>query len=140
MPFSMRTPLLAVDAVIFLKDEIVLIRRKNPPYEGHYALPGGFVEVGETTEDAVRREAKEETGLDIELLCLVGVYSDPSRDPRGHIVSVCYLAQGNGELKSGSDAKSAEIFRPDNLPALAFDHEKIIGDALRLFGNNQLKV
>ena len=126
MPFSVRTPFLAVDAVIFLKDRIVLIRRKNPPYEDRYALPGGFVEVGETVEDAVRREAKEETGLDIELLRLVGVYSDPGRDPRGHVVSVCYLAQGNGELRSGSDAKSAEVFRPDNLPALAFDHEKII--------------
>ena len=140
MPFSIRTPLLAVDSVIFFKEGIALIRRKNPPYEGYYALPGGFVEVGETTEEAARREAKEETGLDIELLCLVGVYSDPGRDPRGHIVSVCYLAQGSGTLKSGSDARSAEIFRSNNLPALAFDHQKIIGDALRLLGNNQLKV
>ena len=137
MPFSVITPFLAVDAAIFLKGRIVLIRRKNPPYEGRYALPGGFVEVGETTEDGVRREAKEETGLDIELLCLVGVYSDPDRDPRGHVVSVCYLAQGNGKLRSGSDARSAEIFRFDNLPALAFDHEKIIADALRLARSNQ---
>lgn len=118
----------------------MLIKRENPPYEGNYALPGGFVEVGETTEDAARREAMEETGLDIELLCLVGVYSDPHRDPRGHVVSVCYLAKGGGELISGSDAKSAEIFRSDNLPELAFDHEMIIGDALRSARNNQLKV
>ncbi|MFB3764966.1 MAG: NUDIX domain-containing protein [Methanotrichaceae archaeon] len=132
MPFSIRTPFLAVDSVIFYRDGIMLIQRKNPPYEGRYALPGGFVEVGETVEDAVRREAKEETGLDIELLCLVGVYSEPRRDPRGHVVSICYLAQGAGELRYGSDAKSAEVFRPDNLPPLAFDHEKIISDALRL--------
>ncbi len=136
LTFSARTPLLAVDAVIFFGEGIVLIQRKNPPYEGRYALPGGFVEVGETVEDASIREAKEETGLDIELLCLVGVYSDPRRDPRGHVVSVCYLAQGNGELRSGSDAKSAKIFRPDNLPELAFDHEKIISDALRLTKDN----
>lgn len=137
MAFSLKTPLLAVDAVIFFRDGIVLIKRKNPPYEGRYALPGGFVEIGETTEDACRREAKEETGLDIELLCLVGVYSDPGRDPRGHIVSVCYLARGSGELRWGSDAKSAEIFRPNSLPDLAFDHEKIVGDALWLAKINE---
>ena len=131
MSFSLRTPLVAVDAVIFFKNGIVLIRRKNPPYEGRYALPGGFVEVGEMTEDASKREAKEETGLDIELICLVGVYSDLGRDPRGHVVSIGYLAKGNGELRSGSDAKSAEIFDPDNLPDLAFDHENIICDAMR---------
>ncbi len=140
MPFSARTPMLAVDAVIFFGDGIVLIQRKNPPFEGRYALPGGFVEVGETTEDAARREAKEETGLDIELLCLVGVYSDPNRDPRGHVVSICYLARGSGELGSGSDARSAEIFRLDNLPPLAFDHAQIIDDATRIAYNNQLKV
>lgn len=140
LTFSMRTPLLAVDAVIFFQDGIVLIKRKNPPFEGRYALPGGFVEVGETTEDAARREAKEETGLDIELLCLVGVYSDPNRDPRGHVVSICYLARGNGNLRSGSDARSAEVFIRDNLPPLAFDHGKIIGDAMRIAKNNQLKV
>lgn len=132
MTFSVRTPLLAVDAVIFFGDGIVLIQRKNPPFERRYALPGGFVEVGETTEDAARREAKEETGLDIEIVCLVGVYSAPNRDPRGHVVSICYLARGDGELRSGSDARSAEVFRVDDLPPLAFDHEKIIGDAMRI--------
>jgi len=77
------TPLLAADAVILCGGRIVLIRRSNPPFQGCYALPGGFVEVGETVEAAAVREAREETGLDVELLGLVGIYSDPARDPRG---------------------------------------------------------
>ena len=127
----METPLLAVDAVIFYRDGLVLIERENQPYQGCYALPGGFVEVGETVESAVRREAKEETGLDIELCDLVGIYSDPFRDPRGHVVSIAYSAKGNGNLKSGSDARSAKIFPVDRLPPLAFDHDQIIRDAFK---------
>ncbi len=126
----MRTPLLTVDAVIFFQEGIVLIRRNNPPYQGCYALPGGFVEVGETVEDAVRREAKEETGLEIEPIGLIGIYSDPGRDPRGHVVSAAFLASGRGNLVSGSDARSAEVFSPQRLPPLAFDHDRIISDAL----------
>ncbi|HUI40030.1 MAG TPA: NUDIX hydrolase [Methanothrix sp.] len=128
----MKTPLLAVDAVIFFRSGIVLIRRDNQPYQGCYALPGGFVEVGETVEDAAHREAREETGLEIGILALVGVYSDPGRDPRGHVVSIAFLAKGRGSLQSGSDARSVEIFRPGSLPPLAFDHDRIIRDALRL--------
>lgn len=130
---SMRTPLLTVDSVIFFEGGVVLIRRKNPPFQGCYALPGGFVEIGESTEEAVVREAREETGLVIELVGLVGVYSDPHRDPRGHVVSVCYFSRGAGNLVSGSDAKSAGVFPLDDLPMLAFDHDKMIGDALRLY-------
>jgi 8-oxo-dGTP diphosphatase len=126
----MRTPLLAADAVILYAGGLVLIRRDNPPFEGCYALPGGFVEIGETVEVAAKREAKEETGLEIELLGLVGIYSDPGRDPRGHVVSVAYLAEGRGEMRAGSDARSAAVFSLDDLPSLAFDHEKIIGNAL----------
>jgi len=110
----------------------VLIRRNNPPYQGCYALPGGFVEIGETVEEAAIREAREETGLDINLLGLVGVYSDPARDPRGHVVSVAFLARGSGRLQSGSDARSAEVFPPEELTRLSFDHEQIISDALHL--------
>jgi len=136
----MKTPLLAVDSVIFFEGGVVLIRRSNPPFQGCYALPGGFVEVGESTEEAVVREAKEETGLLIDLVGLVGVYSDLHRDPRGHVVSVCYFSKGSGKLESGSDAKSAEVFPIGDLPMLAFDHDKMIGDALRLYcsekGNN----
>ena len=127
----METPLLAVDAIIFYRDGLVLIERENPPYQGCYALPGGFVTVGETVESAVQREAIEETGLEIELCGLVGIYSAPGRDPRGHIVSIAYTAKGIGNLKSGSDARSAKIFPVDRLPILAFDHDQIIRDALK---------
>jgi len=126
----MKTPMLAADALILFDEGIVLIRRENSPYQGYYALPGGFVEVGETVEEAARREAKEETGLDIILLKLVGVYSKPDRDPRGHVVSICYLALGRGDLLVGSDARSAEVFDPEDLPPLAFDHAQIIRDGL----------
>jgi 8-oxo-dGTP diphosphatase len=123
------TPLLTVDALIIYEGKLVLIRRKNPPFENHFALPGGFVEVGETVEEAAIREAKEETGLDIKLLKLLGVYSDPSRDPRGHTVSVCFLAIGRGNLKAGSDAKDTGLFSLNEIPKLAFDHDKIIENA-----------
>lgn len=129
---DIKTPLLAADAVIQFQEGIVLIRRNNPPFQGCYALPGGFVERGETVEKAAIREAKEETGLDIDLLGLVGVYSDPARDPRGHVVSAAFLARGSGRLQSGSDARSAEVFPWKELPKLAFDHDRIISDALNL--------
>jgi 8-oxo-dGTP diphosphatase len=86
-------------------------------------------EVGETIEAAAVREAKEETGLDITLIKLLGVYSDPSRDPRGHTVSVCFLATGSGNLKAGSDAKDIRLFSLNQIPILAFDHNKIIENA-----------
>lgn len=144
MKNEIKTPLLAVDAVILFQKGIVLIRRDNPPYQGYFALPGGFVEIGETVEDAVVREAREETGLAIDLLGLVGIYSDPGRDPRGHVVSAAFLSRGTGELVSGSDARSAEVVPLDNLPRLAFDHDKIVRDALllaeRLGGMHQIKV
>jgi 8-oxo-dGTP diphosphatase len=123
------TPLLAVDAVILFQDGIVLIKRDNPPFAGSYALPGGFVEVGETVEAAASREACEETGLAIDLLGLVGIYSNPARDPRGHVVSAAFLARGSGMLLAGSDARSAKVFPLESLPPLAFDHDKIISDA-----------
>ena len=126
------TPLLAVDAVILFQKGIVLIKRDRPPFAGSYALPGGFVEIGETVEAAVIREAREETGLFIELLGLVGIYSNPARDPRGHVVSAAFLANGRGQLLASSDARSAHAFALQSLPPLAFDHEKIISDALSL--------
>ncbi|MCE8423256.1 MAG: NUDIX hydrolase [Candidatus Methanoperedens sp.] len=124
--FIPETPLLTVDALILYEGKLVLIRRLNPPFKDHFALPGGFVEVGETVEAAVVREAKEETGLDITLLKIAGVYSDPSRDPRGHIVSICFLAKGSGKLKAGSDAKDIMLFGLNEIPRIAFDHNMII--------------
>ena len=124
------TPLLTVDALIIHKGKIVLVKRRNPPFKDRFALPGGFVEIGETVEEAAVREAKEETGLDIEIIKLLGVYSDPSRDPRGHTVSVCFLAKGSGNLKAGSDAKDTGLFGLGEIPELAFDHNKIIKNAM----------
>ena len=123
------TPLLTVDAVIIYENKLVLIRRRNPPFQGQFALPGGFVEVGETVEAAVIREAKEETGLDIEIIKLLGVYSEPSRDPRGHTVTVVFLALGSGILKPDSDALDLGLFKFTEIPRLAFDHNKIIENA-----------
>jgi 8-oxo-dGTP diphosphatase len=124
-----QTPSLTVDALILFKNKLVFVKRKNPPFEGKIALPGGFVEIGETTEKAAVREAFEETGLSIEIIKLTGVYSDPQRDPRGHTVSISYLSRGLGTLRPGSDAASVELFDLDSIPELAFDHNKIVNDA-----------
>ncbi len=125
-----KTPYLTVDAVIRTKDGIVLIDRKNEPLG--WALPGGFVDPGESVENACKREALEETGLKIEELWLLGVYSDPNRDPRFHTVSVVFGAKAEGEPRGGDDAKTALVFEENNLPGLiAFDHRRIIEDFLR---------
>ena len=121
---------LTVDAIIPYKGGIVLIKRRNEPFKDHYALPGGIVEYGEKVEEALVREVKEETGLDVEPYRLVGVYSDPNRDPRGHFVSICFIAiPKGGELRATSDAKDVRVFKLDSLPKLAFDHNKMIEDA-----------
>jgi len=120
-----------VDVVIPSEDGIVLIRRASDPFEGRWALPGGFVEVGETIEAAATREAAEETGLAVELARLVGVYSDPDRDPRGHNVSVAFLARVvGGDLIAATDATEVAVIDPDSVE-LAFDHRSIIADAMR---------
>ncbi len=121
--------------MITQKDSVVLIKRKNPPYKGSWALPGGFVEYGETVESAALRETKEETGLDVVLDGIVGVYSNPERDPRGHIISICFLGHKiGGKLVADTDAADvkcfgfAEISQTD----LAFDHQKILEDVFKL--------
>jgi len=126
-----RNPSLTVDGVLIEDGTILLIKRKNPPFQGKWALPGGFVEYGERTEVAVVREVQEETGLKTEVISLLGVYSDPERDPRGHTVSVVYiLKRTGGELKGGDDASDAAFFSLNELPELAFDHAQIIEDAI----------
>ena len=128
-----RTPLLAVDVVIELEDRpgrpIVLIERHHAPL-GH-SLPGGFVDVGETVEDAARREALEETGLEVELKSLLGVYSDPARDPRLHTVSIVYVGEARGDPRAGDDAARVRVSTLDDLPELAFDHARILADYAR---------
>lgn len=124
---SISTPLLTVDIIIKYEDRIVLIKRKNPPYG--WALPGGFVDIGETVEQAAAREAKEETSLDLINLAQFKVYSEPSRDPRGHTVSVVFTADGTGIPKADDDAKELKLFSDDNLPPdIAFDHGLILSD------------
>jgi len=125
-----RNPLPTVDVVIFEpRRGIVLVERKNPP--AGWALPGGFVDYGETVEAAAVREAREETGLVVTLTGLLGVYSDPARDPRQHTLSVVYTAQapGGSSPQGGDDAVRAQFFPLELLPeALAFDHARIIAD------------
>jgi 8-oxo-dGTP diphosphatase len=134
--FEPKTPYLAVDGVVRLWEGerfkgIVLIERRYEPLG--YALPGGFVEVGETVEKAVLREVKEETGLDAKIVKLLGVYSEPNRDPRFHVVSVVFVLDAYGELKAGDDAKRALVFPIEDLPfdKIVFDHAKILKDYLR---------
>ena len=127
-----QTPLLTVDCVLFKDTSVILIKRGFNPFIGWYALPGGFVDVGETTEDACIREVKEEIGINIDKtkLSLVGVYSDPQRDPRHHTVSVVYVTCYNDEsLKHGSDAASVELIKNWQSVKLAFDHYNILQDA-----------
>lgn len=117
------------------RGRVLLIRRKHPPFEGAHALPGGFVETGERVEAACRRELEEETGLSVGRLSLVGVYSDPDRDPRGHTVSVAYLAAAEeAEPVAGSDAAAAEWVNDWRGRSLAFDHDRILADAEALHG------
>ncbi len=126
------TPKLMVDVIIPSERGVVLIRRGTEPFRGRWALPGGFVEVGETLEEAAYREAAEETGLAVEVARLVGVYSDPERDPRGHNVSVAFLARVlSGDLVAATDASEVAVLDPSSVE-LAFDHRKIIEDALSL--------
>ncbi len=127
-------PSLTVDAIVLIDGQIVLIQRKNPPFQGQYALPGGFVDYGERVEDAVLRELREETGLEGEIAGLVGIFSEPDRDPRGHTVSAAFhIRIISGEMKAGDDAGAVSLFTLDNLPELAFDHEKIIGTYIASF-------
>ncbi len=132
MPFP-KTPALTTDCVVFdAKGRLLLIRRGNPPFKGRYALPGGFVDVGETVEDACRRELMEETGVKAGRLELIGVYSDPKRDPRGPTCSVAFLARvARSTPKAGDDAAAAEWVEGSKLD-LAFDHAEIVRDARRL--------
>ena len=135
MPFESEKsfPRITVDGIVFIEDdEVVLVRRKYPPFKGFWALPGGFVEYGETVEEAVKREILEETSLKVEIISLVGVYSDPNRDPRGHIVTIVFKCRAlTKHLEAKTDADLVKAFKISDLKNLnlAFDHGKILKDA-----------
>jgi len=129
-----RNPTPTVDIIIELSDRaarpIVLIERRNPPHG--WAIPGGFVDYGETVEAAAKREAQEETGLEVELIEQFYVYSDPNRDPRQHTISVVFLAVATGEPQAADDAENLELFEPWQIPTqLCFDHDRILRDYWR---------
>ena len=129
---SYKNPKITADGAIIKNDKILLIKRKNDPFKGKWALPGGFVEYGEKVEDAVKREVFEETGLETKIKKIIGVYSDPNRDPRGHTVTIVYLLDIiGGDLKSNDDASDAKFFNFKDLPDLSFDHNIIIKDTIR---------
>ena len=121
-----RNPTPTVDIIIEIKGQIVLIERRNPPFG--WALPGGFVDYGESFETAALREAEEETGLKVDNLRQFHTYSDPARDPRQHTASTVFTGEAKGSPKAGDDAARAELFTAENLPPLAFDHAKILAD------------
>ena len=127
-----RNPTPTVDIIIEYEDQgLVLIERGKPPWG--WALPGGFVDYGESLETAARREAKEETGLEVELLGQFHTYSDPRRDPRQHNITTVYVARAAGVPRSGDDARALAVFAPENLPGtLAFDHAQILADYLKV--------
>lgn len=140
---TVKTPHITADIIIELLDyehrPIVLIERKNPPHG--WAIPGGFVDVGERVEQAAKREALEETGLAVTLITLLGLYSAPDRDPRFHTVTALYVARAYGQPIAQDDAKSAAILKIDQLPhrdTLAFDHDLLLHDYLAWRRDGQL--
>ena len=121
------TPPITADVIIEINDGIVLIERRNPP--PGWAIPGGFVDMGESLEQAALREAREETGLSVTLRALLGIYSDPLRDPRGPTVTAVYVGTASGEPKAGDDAGALRVVQPgDRSIELAFDHRQILDD------------
>lgn len=127
---SPRGPAPTVDVIVEVGDRIVLVRRKHPPHG--WAIPGGFIDAGERAQDAAVREALEETGLRVVLTELLGVYSDPARDPRRHTISTVYVGQARGTPAGGDDASEARLFGETDLPSpIAFDHERILADYFR---------
>ena len=137
LPFPTRP--VTIDCVVFNDDAVVLINRCHEPFKDHYALPGGFVEVDETVEDACRRETLEETGLVVTDLKMIGVYSNPTRDEQRHTVAIAFLSEADlSTLKAGDDASHVELVKGWRDLPLAFDHKQIIEDAWGMKSNLNL--
>jgi len=130
-PTGHPSPGLVTDAVTLRGTDVLLVRRGREPWKGMWALPGGFVEVGERPEDACLRELREETGVEGAIVALLGVYGDPARDPRGHVVAIAYVCEARGRAtpSAGDDADAARWWPLSALPSLAADHAQILGDA-----------
>lgn len=129
-------PPVAADVIAEVGQQIVLIERKNIPYG--WAIPGGFVEFGETVEQAAVREAREEISLEVQIRALLGVYSRPDRDPRGHTITVVYVARASGVPRASDDAQNAALCDPRDPPApLAFDHREILRDYVRFLDRGE---
>lgn len=140
MPRRYLSPALSVDAVWIRSDKVLLVRRAHPPFQGRWALPGGFVELRETVEEAVVRELKEETGLAARPAGVVGVYSGPDRDPRKPTATVAFLMKGRtGRPRGQDDAADARWVAISEARALAFDHDRIVADAVRLDRKNRTR-
>lgn len=137
-----KTPLLAADCALFDEDRrVLLVTRGYPPFKGRYAIPGGFVEIGETVEQACRRELAEETGAEAGELALVGIYSDPRRDPRGHVCSAVFAGHSPAqEVRGGDDAADAAWVEDWRAHDLAFDHRQVLEDAEKLLFGGQTRV
>ncbi|MBD3192307.1 MAG: NUDIX domain-containing protein [Candidatus Heimdallarchaeota archaeon] len=134
----------AVDGVLIKDDQVLLIKRKNVPFAGQYALPGGFIDPGEKPVEAVVRELEEETSLEVRVVRKIGVYDDPARDPRGRVISTAFLCEpvkGVDKLKEGTDALRAEFLPIEKVIGLnlAFDHEDIFNDALEIYRKTRNK-
>jgi len=128
-----KSPILAVDGIILRGDKVLLTKREIYPFQGYWVLPGGHVEYGEKVEEAIKREMKEELGVPVKIKKLVGVYSDPKRDPRYHSVSVVFLlGKGKGEIRLNHEASEFKFFSLNNLPKkIGFDHRKILNELKR---------
>jgi 8-oxo-dGTP diphosphatase len=126
---------IAVDVIIHKNNKVVLVKRTNEPFKGYFALPGGIMKLNETLKEAAEREALEETGLKVKIESLLGIFDEINRDPRGRVISVCFVAKPiGGELKAGSETKEVKWFNLNEISfRLAFDHNKILEEYTRKF-------
>lgn len=130
-----KRPGVTVDGFILVDGKLLLIKRGREPFKGTFALPGGFVDYGESCEDAIAREIAEECGLTVKIRDIVGVYSDPDRNPKCHVITVCYnLEHVCGVPRAGDDAQEVKLFKIHDIPPLAFDHDRIVRDGLKKVG------